>query len=83
MNKEELIAKLKEAKSADELIAFAKENGVEITPEKAKELFEQLSGGELTDDMLDAVSGGRQAQEKFEEVFRPVYGNPLERSLNK
>lgn len=57
MNKEELIAKLKEAKSADQLIAFAKENGVEIAPEKAKELFEQLSGGELSDDALDEVAG--------------------------
>ena len=58
MNKEELIAKLKEAKSADELIAFAKENGVEITPEKANELFEQMNAnGELSDDALDEVAG--------------------------
>ncbi len=58
MNKEELIAKLKEAKSADQLIAFAKENGIDIAPEKAKELFEHLSGGELSDDALDEVTGG-------------------------
>ena len=58
MNKEELIAKLKEAKSVDELLALAKENGVDIAPEKAKELFEQLSGGELSDDALDEVAGG-------------------------
>ena len=58
MNKEELIAKLKEAKSVDELLALAKENGVEIAPEKAKELFEHLSSGELSDDALDEVAGG-------------------------
>ena len=59
MNKEELIAKLKEAKSADELLALAKENGIEIAPEKAKELFEQMNAnGELSDEELDQVSGG-------------------------
>lgn len=41
----------------EELIALAKENGVEITPEKAKELFEQLSSSELSDDALDEVAG--------------------------
>ena len=59
MNKEELIAKLKEAKSVDDILALAKENGIEITPEKAKELFEQInSSGELTDDQLESVAGG-------------------------
>ena len=67
MNKEELIAKLKEAKSADQLIAFAKENGVEIAPEKAEELFQQLSGGELSDDALDKVAGGNN-----EDVIRDL-----------
>ncbi len=59
MEKEELIAKLKEVKSVDDILALAKENGIEITPEKAKELFEQInSNGELTDDQLESVAGG-------------------------
>ena len=59
MEKEELIAKLKEVKSVDDILALAKENGIEITSEKAKELFEQIkSNGELTDDQLESVAGG-------------------------
>ena len=59
MEKEELIAKLKEVKSVDDILALAKENGIEITPEKAKEMFEQIkSNGELTDDQLESVAGG-------------------------
>ena len=43
----------------EELLALAKENGVEIAPEKAKELFEQMNAnGELSDEELDQVSGG-------------------------
>lgn len=59
MEKEELIAKLKEVKSVDDILALAKENGIEITPEKAKELFDEIkSNGELTDDQLESVAGG-------------------------
>ena len=60
MMNEEMIAKAKEAKSVEELIALAKENGVELTEEEAKTYFEQLNAkkGELSDDELDNVSGG-------------------------
>ena len=60
MLKEEMIAKAKEAKSVEELIALAKENGVELTEEDAKMYFEQLNAkkGELSDDELSNVSGG-------------------------
>ena len=60
MMNEEMIAKAKEAKSVEELIALAKENGVELTEEDAKMYFEQLNAkkGELSDDELDAVAGG-------------------------
>ncbi len=55
-----LILKAKEAKSVEELIALAKENGVELNEEDAKMYFEQLNAkkGELSDDELDAVAGG-------------------------
>ena len=60
MMNEEMIAKAREAKTVEELIALAKENGVELNEEDAKMYFEQLNAkkGELSDDELDAVAGG-------------------------
>ena len=56
----EMIEKAKAAKSAEELLAFAKENGVEMTEDEAATYFAQLNpkSGELDDDDLDAVAGG-------------------------
>ena len=56
----ELIAKAKHAKNPEELLALAKENGVELTEESAKAYFNQLNPktGELADDELDHVAGG-------------------------
>ena len=56
----ELILKAKQAKSAEELIAIAKENGIELTEENAKAYFEQLNPptGELSDAELDNIAGG-------------------------
>ena len=59
MNKE-LLAKAKEAKTSDELMSLAKENGIELTAESAASYFERLNSktGELSDSELDNVSGG-------------------------
>ncbi len=57
----EMLAKLKEAKSAEDVIAIAKEYGTELALEKAQELFEKLkaaAGGELSDEAVAAVAGG-------------------------
>lgn len=61
----ELIAKAKQTKSPEELMALAKENGIELTEESAQAYFNQLNPktGELADDELsdselDNVSGG-------------------------
>ena len=55
----ELLEKAKLAKSAQELIALAKENGAELTEEEANAYFAQLhKTGELADDELDQVAGG-------------------------
>ena len=57
--KRELLLKAKEAKTAQELAAFAKENGVELSAEQAKKLFADLRRtGELADEELENVSGG-------------------------
>ena len=55
-----LLEKAKEAKSAEDLIALANENGAVLTAEEAKTYFAQLNAktGELSDDELDNVSGG-------------------------
>ncbi len=55
----ELLEKAKQAKSPEELIAIAKENGTELTEESANAYFEQFhKTGELADDELDNVAGG-------------------------
>ena len=56
----EMIEKAKVAKSAEELLALAKENNVEMTADEAATYFAQLNpkSGELDDDALDAVAGG-------------------------
>ena len=55
-----LLEKAKEAKSADELVALANENGVVLTAKEAEVYYSQLNpvSGELSDDELDNVSGG-------------------------
>ena len=56
----EMIEKAKGVKSAEELLALAKENNIEMTPDEAATYFAQLSpkSGELNDDDLDNVAGG-------------------------
>ena len=56
---EEMLAKARTAKSAEELREMAKEDGFDLTEEKAKEVFQRITAnGEMSDDELDAVSGG-------------------------
>ena len=56
----EMIEKAREAKSAEELLKMARENGIELSPMEAKTYFSQLNpkSGELDDDDLNNVSGG-------------------------
>ncbi len=55
----ELIEKAKQAKSSEELITLAKENGIDISNDEAEEYFERLNNsGELSDEELDNVAGG-------------------------
>ena len=59
MTREELILKAKTAKSEEELLALAKENGMELSEESVRAYFEQMhKTGELDDDELDNVAGG-------------------------
>ena len=56
----EMIEKAKTAKSADELLKIAKENGINLTFDEANTYFAQLNStsDELSDDELVNVSGG-------------------------
>ena len=56
----EMIEKTKAAKSVEELLALAKENGVAMSEDEAQMYYAQLNpkSGELSDDDLDAVAGG-------------------------
>ena len=59
MDNKELLEKARQAKSPEELLAIANENGVDMNEDSAKAYFEQLhNSGELSDDELDGVAGG-------------------------
>jgi predicted ribosomally synthesized peptide with nif11-like leader len=55
---QEIIEKAKAAESAEELLAIAKENGIDMTADEAKTYFEQLNANSLDDDLLEGVAGG-------------------------
>ena len=55
----ELLEKAKTAKTAEELLAMAKEENIELTVEQAAKAFAELNiTGELSDEELDNVAGG-------------------------
>ena len=55
----ELLEKAKTAKSAEELLAMAKAENIEMTAEEAAKYFAELhKTGELSDEELNNVSGG-------------------------
>ena len=55
----EQIEKAKSCKTLEELKEFAKNEGIEISDEKAKQYFAATHCGELNDDELNAVAGGK------------------------
>ncbi|MGN1136926.1 MAG: hypothetical protein ACI4SF_11975 [Oscillospiraceae bacterium] len=56
--KKELLEKAKQAKTAEELLALAKAENIELTEEAAKAFAKLNKNGELSDEELDNVSGG-------------------------
>ena len=58
----EQIEKAMQCKTADELIAYAKTEGVEITKDEAEAYLAELSECELKDGELRYVAGGRYDQ---------------------
>ena len=63
---QEQLTKAKAAKSVEELLALAKENGLELTEEEAKNYFEQWhKEGELADEELNNVAGGCGSPDRY------------------
>ena len=55
----ELLEKAKAAKSAEELLAMAKAENIELSAEEAEKAFAELNKtGELSDEELNNVAGG-------------------------
>ncbi len=78
LTEEEFRAQLTAANSPEELIKIVKAYNVELTPEKAQNLYDQLHAeGELSDDALEGVAGGSGFTDFFkgvwEEVKKTVY----------
>ena len=54
----EMLEKAMKCQTADELIALAKEEGIEITKAEAEAYLEELENVELDQEALDEVAGG-------------------------
>ena len=82
----ELLEKAKTAKTAEELLAMAKAEKIELTEEEAAKAFEKLhKTGELSDEELDNVAGGCSkyspggaAENKEDVVFLYEIGQEVE-----
>ena len=55
----EMIQKALQCETAEELIAYAKTEGVELTKEEAKAYLDELSECELEDGNLKHIAGGK------------------------
>lgn len=66
----------RKAKTIKEVCDIAAENGLEISLDNAKTLFDELNKeGELSDDDLDRVTGGSSC--RFEKKTDPKTGKTL------
>ena len=55
----DVLEKAKQTGSVEELLALAKENGMELTQEEAEKYYAKFhQSGEVADDELDNVAGG-------------------------
>ena len=74
---EAVLAKAKQANSAEELLTLAKENNIELTEEQAKDYFAKLNpkSSEIADDELSNVAGGAGFESAYaDSVIYPAGG---------
>ena len=57
---QEMLAKAMQCETAEDLIALAKSEGVELTKEEAEAYLSEMDDVELDSDMLAKVAGGRK-----------------------
>ena len=55
----EMLEKAMQCKTVEDLIAYAKSEGVELTKEEAEAYFDELSEYELADGDLKHIAGGK------------------------
>ena len=73
----EQISKARQAKSSEELLTLAKENGVELSAEQAKTYFTELhKESELSENELDTVAGGNKEPEKNDYFYPNMVNAP-------
>ena len=74
----ELVEKAKTAKTAEELLAMAKAEHIELTEEQAAKAFDGLNkNGELSDEELDNVSGGCGDEIQWDKNQMDPHGNDV------
>ena len=74
MKYQELLALAKQAKNSDEMCTLAKEKGMELSEEVAKEYFDRIhSSGDISDDELENVSGGKCDEDNPTKPITPEY----------
>lgn len=79
----ELLEKLKSAKSVEEVLAKAKEEGVELEEEAAKEIHSKLGElKELAEDELDKVDGGLCVFAKINSKVNPKVDAKIDSKVN-
>ena len=55
---QELMTKVMQCKSVDEILKLAEENGIEVSKEEAEAFLDENSDIELDEEMLDMAAGG-------------------------
>ena len=56
---DEMMEKVKQAESAEEILKLAEEYGISLTEDDVKQVQAFMSEGELSEDELDSVAGGK------------------------
>ena len=70
----EMLKQALECKTAEDLIAFAKTEGVDLTKEEAEAYLDELSECELKDGDLKHVAGGKKNIHKKKSGGDNLYG---------
>ena len=55
----EMLEKAMQCNTVEDLIAYTKSEGVELTKKEAQAYFDELSESELKDGVLNRIAGGR------------------------